>query len=316
MEHNDREFLWVEKYRPKTVADCVLPKAIQETFDGFVQQGNLPNVLFVGTPGVGKTTLARALCDQMSIDYIIINGSEESGIDMLRTKVRDYATTSSLTGGRKMIIVDEADFLNPQSTQPALRGAIEEFSSNCGFILTANYQSKILPAIQSRCRPIVFSIPRSERAVLAKEFMIRATNILEEEEIVFNKRVIAELITKHFPDFRSILNEMQAYSSCGKIDEGILVRLNETDIKMLMSSLKDKNFKVMRKWVVDNLDNDPTTLFRTIYDALYLYLEKQSIPQAILCLAQYQFQAAHVADQEINTVACFLEIMSSCVFKA
>ena len=308
-------FLWVEQYRPKDIGACVLPSNLKDTLTEFVSEGNLPNLILSGGPGVGKTTAAKAMLEQIGATYMMINGSEESGIDVLRTKIKNFASTVSLEGGRKYIILDEADYLNPQSTQPALRGFMEEFHKNCGFILTCNYKNRIIQPLHSRCSTIDFTIPKSEKPTLAKRFMERTINILDENEIKYEKRVVAEVINKHFPDWRRVLNELQRYSVSGKIDVGILVNISETNIKNLMLGMKKKEFTNVRKWVVDNLDNDPTRLFRKLYDNLYDYVDDGSIPHVVIILAEYQYKAAFVADQEINVMACLTEMMARAKFK-
>lgn len=307
-------FLWVEKYRPKKISECILPDDIKNTFQEFVNQKNIPNLLLSGTAGVGKTTVARALCNEIGCDYIIINGSDESGIDVLRTKIKTYASSVSLSGGRKVVIVDEADYLNPNSTQPALRGAIEEFSNNCSFIFTCNYKNRIIDPIHSRCTVIDFKI-NGNKAKMALQFFKRVEQILTNEKIEFDKEVVAALITKHFPDNRRILNELQRYSVSGKIDNGILNQVSDVQIKELIDSLKNKKFGDMRKWVVGNIDQDPALIYRKVYDSLYDYVKPNSIPQAVLILAKYQYQAAFCADQEINLVAALTEIMVDVEFK-
>ena len=308
-------FLWVEQYRPKDIGACVLPSNLKDTLTEFVSEGNLPNLILSGGPGVGKTTAAKAMLEQIGATYMMINGSEESGIDVLRTKIKNFASTVSLEGGRKYIILDEADYLNPQSTQPALRGFMEEFHKNCGFILTCNYKNRIIQPLHSRCSTIDFTIPKSEKPTLAKRFMERTINILDENEIKYEKRVVAEVINKHFPDWRRVLNELQRYSVSGTIDAGILVNISETNIKNLMSEMKKKEFTNVRKWVVDNLDNDTSRLFRKLYDNLYNYVDGGSIPHVVVILAEYQYKAAFVSDQEINLMACLTEIMGVAKFK-
>jgi DNA polymerase III delta prime subunit len=280
-----------------------------------VSEGNLPNLILSGGPGVGKTTAAKAMLEQIGATYMMINGSEESGIDVLRTKIKNFASTVSLEGGRKYIILDEADYLNPQSTQPALRGFMEEFHKNCGFILTCNYKNRIIKPLHSRCSTIDFTIPKTEKPTLAKRFMERTINILDENEIKYEKRVVAEVINNHFPDWRRVLNELQRYSVSGTIDAGILVNISEINIKNLMEGMKKKEFTNVRKWVVDNLDNDPSRLFRKFYDNLYDYVDNGSIPHVVIILAEYQYKAAFVADQEINLMACLTEIMGAAKFK-
>ena len=310
----NQTFLWVEKYRPQKITDCVLPESIKKTFIEFVVQKEIPNLLLAGGSGVGKTTVARALCEELHSDYIIINGSEESGIDVLRTKIKQFASTVSLQGGTKVVILDEADYLNPQSPQPALRGFIEEFHKNCRFIFTCNFKNRIIEPLHSRCSVIEFKI-NGNKNQLAHEFMGRAESILKEEQIGFDDKVIAELIMKHFPDWRRVLNELQRYSVSGTIDSGILVNLAEVNLTELMSFLKKKEFGKVRKWVVDNIDNDPVKVFRKVYEKLYEYMKPESIPNAVIILGDYQYKSAFVADQEINLLACLTEIMSECRFK-
>ena len=308
-------FLWVEKYRPKTIQDCVLPANMKKTFSEFVKKG-IPNLLLTGGAGVGKTTVAKAMLDEIGYDYILINGSEESGIDVLRNKMKNFASTMSLEGSRKFIIIDEADYLNPQSTQPALRGMIEEFHKNCGFILTCNFKNRIIDPLHSRCSVIEFNIPANEKPTLAQEFMSSVENVLTTENVKFDKRVIQELIIKFFPDWRRCLNELQRYSASGQIDGGILVNLSEKNMKDLILFMKEKDFKSVRKWCVNNLDNDPTRIFRKIYDNLYNYFDGgHSIATSVLILADYQYKSAFVADQEINLLACLTQIMGECKFK-
>ena len=304
------EFLWTEKYRPTDVDSCVLPKELKSTLLDFVASGDVPNVTFSGGPGVGKTTAAKAMLDQLGLTYMMINGSEESGIDVLRTKIKNFASTVSLHGGRKYLILDEADYLNPASTQPALRGFIEEFSANCGFVLTANYVNRIIPALVSRCPTYDFSVPKGEKQQLAGDFFKRALSILKEEGVDFEPKAVAALIQKHFPDWRRVLNELQRYSVSGKIDAGVLVNISNDNIKDLMGFMKRKEFTDVRKWGVNNLDNDPTRLFRSLYDSLYDYMDGSTIPHVVVILGEYQYKAAFVADQEINTLACLTEIMA------
>ena len=309
------DFLWVEKYRPKTIEECVLPKTLKETLLEFVSKGDLPNLILSGGPGVGKTTAAKAMLDELGLTYMFINGSEESGIDVLRTKIKNFASTVSLEGGRKYLILDEADYLNPQSTQPALRGFMEEFHKNCGFILTCNYKNRLIEPLHSRCSVVEFTIPKSEKQKLSSEFMKRLINILETEKVEFDKRVIAEVINKHFPDWRRTLNELQRYAISGSIDAGMLVNLSNVNIKELMTFMKNKEFTNVRKWVVDNLDSDPVHLLRSVYDNLYEYVDGSTIPHCVVVLGEYQYKSAFVADQEINVMACLTEIMARAKFK-
>ena len=307
-------FLWIESYRPKSINDCILPDSIKNTFLEFIGQKEIPNLLLSGGSGVGKTTVARALCEQLKSDYIIINGSEESGIDVLRNKIKTFASTVSLQGGKKVVILDEADYLNPQSTQPALRGFIEEFHNNCRFIFTCNFKNRIIEPLHSRCAVIEFKI-NGNKAHLAAQFMGRVEKILKTENIGFEEPVVAELIMKHFPDFRRVLNELQRYSVSGTIDSGILVNIAEVNMKSLMEYLKNKEFGNVRKWVVDNIDNDPVKIFRKVYEKLYEYMEPSSIPAAVLVIGKYQYYSAFVADPEVNLLACLTEIMTQCQFK-
>jgi len=308
-------FLWVEQYRPSDVSSCILPKNLKDTFSKFIVQGDVPNLILSGGSGVGKTTIAKAMLDELDCTHMMINGSEESGIDVLRTKIKNFASTVSLHGGRKYIILDEADYLNPQSTQPALRGFMEEFHKNCGFVLTCNYKNRLIEPLHSRCSVIEFTIPNSEKPKLASEFMKRVALILDEQNVKYDERVVAEVINKYFPDWRRILNELQRYAPSGTIDAGILVNIAEVNIKELMVSMKNKEFTNVRKWVVDNLDNDPVKLYRRIYDNLYNYVDGSSIPHVVVILADYQFKSAFSADQEINMLACLTEIMAKVNFK-
>jgi DNA polymerase III delta prime subunit len=309
------DFLWVEHYRPKTIDDCILPDSLKTLFLAFIKKGEISNLLFSGTPGIGKTTVAKAVCEQMNCDWIMINGSEEGGIDVLRNKIKNFASTVSLSGGKKVVILDEADYLNPQSTQPALRGFVEEFHSNCRFILTCNFKNRIIEPLHSRFSNIEFKINPKDKPKMASRLFERAVYILKENNVDYEDKVLAELITKHFPDFRKLINELQRYSVSGSIDAGILVNISDENIKTLVSHLKNKEFSDMRKWVVNNLDNDPVKIFRKIYDTLYTNLESSTIPHAVLIIADYQYKSAFVADQEINLVACLTELMSQVKFK-
>jgi DNA polymerase III delta prime subunit len=306
--------LWVEKYRPQKVEDCILPDAIKSTFQEYVNKKEIPNLLLSGTAGVGKTTIAKALCEEVGCDYLVINGSDESGIDVLRNKIKNYASSMSLMGGRKVIIIDEADYLNPNSTQPAMRGAIEEYAGNCSFIFTCNYKNRIIEPIHSRCSVVDFRINGS-KAKMAAQFFKRVEWILEQENVKYDKEVVAAIITKYFPDNRRILNELQRYSVSGIIDKGILTNVSDVEIGNLIKSLKDKDFTSTRKWVTNNLDNDPVKIYRKLYDTLYELLNPNSVPQLVLHLSKYQYQAAFVPDHEINMMACLTEIMVDCEFK-
>ena len=309
------DFLWVEKYRPKTISECVLPSGLKQTLSEFISKGDLPNLILSGGPGVGKTTAAKALIEELGLTYMMINGSEESGIDTLRVKLKNYASTVSLHGGRKYLILDESDYLNAQSTQPALRGLIEEFHKNCGFILTCNYKNRLIPPLHSRCSVVDFTIQKSEKKELAEQFFKRVLDILSKEEIKYEPKAVAEVINKFFPDWRRVINELQRYSVSGRIDAGILVDISEINIKELMRFMKDKEFTNVRKWIVNNIDNDPTRLFRRLYDNLYDYMDGSSIPHVVVILGEYQYKAAFVADQEINMLACLTEIMARGKFK-
>ena len=307
--------LLVEKYRPATIDDCILPVSLKETFKDIVGSGECQNLLLTGGAGCGKTSVARALCNELDADSILINCSEDGNIDTLRTKIRTFASTVSISGNKKVVILDEFDYSNANSIQPALRGAIEEFADNCRFIITCNYKNRIISPIHSRCTNIEFTIPSEEKPTLAGQFMQRVKTILEKEAIPYEDKILAQLITKYFPDFRRVLNELQRYSVAGIIDIGILSQIGEVQVKELAVAMKGKNFTEARKWVVSNLDNSQTELFRKIYDGLHDYVAPSSIPQAILILADYQHKAAFVADQEINLTACIVELMMECEFK-
>ncbi len=309
------DYLWVEKYRPKTIDECILPQQIKETFQTFVDQQNVPNLLLTGGPGVGKTSVAKAMLEQLDSDYIVVNGSMSGNIDTLRNDIKTFASSVSFSGGRKYVILDEADYLNAQSTQPALRNFMEEFSKNCGFILTCNFVNRIIEPLHSRCSVIHFKIPNKEKPKMAQSFFKRVMKILEDNNIQADQKVVAELLQMHFPDWRRVLNELQRYSVSGSIDSGILVSLSDDNFKALVQYIKDKNFTEMRKWVGLNSDNDSTSIFRLIYDNSSTYLKPNSIPQLVLILADYQHKAAFVADQEINLVACLTEMMAELEWK-
>jgi DNA polymerase III delta prime subunit len=305
--------LWVEKYRPQTIEDCILNDGLKKTFSEFVSRKEIPNLLLCGTAGVGKTTVARALCNEIGCDYIIINGSDENGVDAVRNKIKNYASSMSLHGGRKVVILDEADYLTPNA-QAILRAGIEEFASNCSFIFTCNFKNRIIDPLHSRCTVIDFKANGS-KAKMATQFFHRVCKILEQEGITYDREVVAAVITKHFPDNRRILNELQRYSAGGTIDKGILASVSDVQLGELTKSLAGKDFASCRKWVTNNLDNDPSRIFRTLYDTLYEQLKGGSVPQLVLILAKYQYQAAFVADHEINLMACLTEIMVECEFK-
>jgi DNA polymerase III delta prime subunit len=312
------DFLWVEKYRPKTISDCILSDDLKHTFLEFLKKKEIPNLLLSGTAGTGKTTVARALCEELGCDYVMINGSDEGRhIDTLRTQIKNFASTISLTetSNHKVVIIDEADYMNPDSVQPALRNFIETFYKNCRFIFTCNFKNKIIPALHSRCTVIDFRISNGQKVSTAIALLDRLMDLLKEEGISADKKVVAELIQRHYPDFRRTINELQRYSVRGKIDSGILVSISEINNKELVRLLKEKRFSDMRKWVIQNLDKDPSSLFSNIYDVLYKHLDSKSIPQAVLVIADYQYKSAFVADQEINLVACLTEIMAQCKFK-
>jgi DNA polymerase III delta prime subunit len=309
------EFLWVEKYRPKTVDETILPADLKAVFQQFVDQGNIPNLILSGSAGVGKTTIARAMLEQLECDYIVINGSMNGGIDTLRNEILNFASTVSLGGGRKYVILDEADYLNANSTQPALRNFMEEFSRNCGFILTCNFKNRIIEPLHSRCSVIDFKISKKDMAKLAMQFMKRVNVILETESIKYDKAVVAEVIQKHFPDWRRVLNELQRYAATGSIDSGILANMQEISIKELVELLKDKNFTEIRKWVANNIDLDQNEIYRKLYEQASNFLEATGVAQLVLIIAKYQYQAAFSANAEINLVACLTEIMKDCEFQ-
>ena len=311
------DFIWVEKYRPTTIDECILPKSIKQTFQDFVDRGEIPNMLLSGPPGIGKTTVAKALCHQLGADYYVINGSDEGRfLDTVRNNAKNFASTVSLTSEskHKVIIIDEADNTT-SDVQLLLRASIEEFSKNCRFIFTCNYKNKIIDPLHSRCSVVDFSVNKKDKPTIAAQFFARLNSILEEEKVEADKKVLAELINKHFPDWRRVLNECQRYAVSGKIDSGILAAFSDVAVNDLIKNLKQKNFAEVRKWVVTNMDNDTSVLLRRIYDSLYDSLVNSSIPAAVLIIAKYQFQIAFVADQEINLLAALTEIMVECEFK-
>ena len=309
------EFLWVERYRPKRVSDTVLPAELKAVFQQFVDQRNIPNLILAGGPGIGKTTIARAMLEELGCDYIVINGSMNGNIDTLRNDILEFASSMSLEGGRKYVILDEADYLNANSTQPALRNFMEEFSKNCGFILTCNFVQRIIEPLHSRCSVIDFKLPKKELPVLASQMMQRAVTILEDNQIPFDNAAVAEVVRKYLPDWRRVINELQRYSATGRIDSGILANTTAESITQLIDAMKDKNFSQVRKWVGQHSDTDSVTLYRQFYDNASQYFKAASIPQLVLILAKYQHQAAFVADHEINNTACMLEIMIDCEFE-
>lgn len=309
------EFLWCQKYRPKTVSECILPERLKTVFQEFVNSGNIPNLLLTGTAGVGKTTVAIAMCEELDLDYLFINSSDERGIDTLRNKIKGYASTFSFEGKRKVIILDEADYITPEA-QAALRGAIEEFSNNCTFIFTCNFKARLIDAIHSRCSVIDFALHTDEKPKMAAAFFSRLSEILKTENVSFDKAALIEIIKKFFPDYRRTLNELQRFAKNGNIDAGVIAQISLVkSINELVRYLKEKNFGEMRKWVVVNSDIDTARIFRKIYDGLYEYMKPESIPQAVVILAKYQYQSVFVADQEINLVACLTEIMVDCEIK-
>ena len=307
-------FLWVEKYRPQTVAETILSDNLKSTFQKIVESKEIPNMLFTGTAGTGKTTVARALCNELDLDYILINGSEEGNIDTLRTKIKQFASSVSLQGGYKVVILDEADYLNAQSTQPALRGFIEEFANNCRFILTCNFKNRIIEPLHSRCSVYEFNTSKKDLQGLCAQFLKHIGKILDKEGVGYDQMVLVDLIMKYVPDWRRVLNELQRYSISGRIDTGILVNLSDKSFDDLFTYLKSKDFKKMRQWVVNNIDTDASSIFRGIYDRMIDKLKPQSVPQLVLILADYQYKNAFVADMELNVVACMTEIMANVEF--
>lgn len=307
------QFLWTEKYRPKTIKDTILPDDLKKTFQKFVDQKNVPNLLLTGTSGVGKTTVAKAMLDELDCDYIVINGSLEGrNIDTVRTDILQFASSVSFKGTRKYVIIDEADYMNANTVQPSLRNFIEEFSSNCGFILTCNYKNRIIAPIHSRCSVVEFKISKKDKANLAVQFLKRVEDILAKENIGYEKSVLVELITKYFPDWRRVLNELQRHSASGKIDSTIFINLKEDSYKELVGFVKNKKYDDMRKWVADNSDSDPTMMYRYFYDTAHDYMKLEYIPLLVMTIARYQYQSAFVADQEINFMAFLSEIMTEC----
>ena len=316
MDVRENMFLWVEKYRPQKIDDCILPESLKKTFKEFIASGELPTFLFTGSAGVGKTTVAKALCNEVGAEYIMINGSDEGrSIDVLRTTIKNFASTVSLTDAKKVIIIDEADYMNAQSVQPALRSFIEEFSNNCRFIFTCNFKNRIIDPLHSRCAVVEFKIDNAEKPKVAAAFYRRIVDILTTEGVEFDSKVVAELVTKHFPDFRRVLNELQRYSVSGKIDSGLLVNMSEESLKDLIKLIKAKDYQGTRKWVGKNSDVDTTTLFHELYESASENLDPSSIPNLVLILADYQYKAAFVADHELNIMAAMTEIMMQCKFK-
>ena len=312
----NKDILWVEQYRPSTIDDLILPEEIKSTFREIIGQEKIPNLILSGSAGVGKTSAAMVLCKSLNCDYIIINGSDEGRlIETLRNKLTQYCSAVSMSGGRKVVIMDEADYMTPDSVQPGMRGFMEKFSSNCSFIFTCNFKNRIIEPIHSRCAVIDYRIKDSDKQKLASEFMDRCILILTENNIAYEEKVVAELIMKHLPDFRRVLNELQRYSVSGSIDSGILLNISDANMKELIECLKSKNFKGVRSWVVDNMDNDPIKIYRKIYDKMYEYVEPTSVPQVVLTLADYSYKSAFVADQELNLVACLVELMCEAKFK-
>ena len=309
------EYLYVEKYRPHKIEDCILPDRLKKVFQEYVKEGNIPNLMLTGTAGCGKTTVAKAMCEEIGCNFLFINSSDERGIDVLRTKIKGYASTVSLTGGRKVIILDEADYLTPEA-QAGLRGAIEEFSENCSFIFTCNFKARLIDALHSRCSVIDFALKGDEKLKMASQMFKRLSVILKTESIDYDKDVLAKIVERYFPDYRRTLNELQRYSTSGNIDAGVLSQVDSArKLDDLIKALKEKDFTAMRKWVVTNSDVDQNRIFRSIYDNLSVYLKPESIPLSVVTLAKYQYQAAFVADQEINLVACLTELMIECEVK-
>ena len=310
-----QEFLWVEKYRPNRLEDCILPDELKNTFQQFINQQNIPNLLLSGSAGVGKTTVAKAMLEELGADYIVVNGSLHGNIDTLRTEIMNFATTVSFSEGRKYVILDEADYLNPQSTQPALRNFMEEYSKNCGFILTCNFKNRIIDPLQSRCSIIEFNFPKKMAPKLAGDFFTRTKEILSEQQVKYDEKVLAQVIQTHFPDWRRVLNELQRYSVNGIIDTGILSNSSQNAFNSLITLLKEKKFSDMRKWVAQNIDSDPTSIMRSLYDVASEKVDPKSIPQLVLLIGDYQYKSAFVADQEVNLVAFLTQVMAEVEFK-
>ena len=309
------EYLYVEKYRPHKIEDCILPDRLKKVFQDYVTKGDIPNLMLTGTAGCGKTTVAKAMCEEIGVNHLFINSSDERGIDTLRTKIKGYASTVSLTGGRKVIILDEADYLTPEA-QAGLRGAIEEFSENCSFIFTCNFKARLIDALHSRCSVIDFALKGDEKAKMALQMFKRLSVILTQEGISYDKDVLGKIVQRYFPDYRRTLNELQRYSTSGNIDAGVLSQVESVrKLDDLIKALKEKDFSTMRKWVVNNSDIDQSRIFRSIYDNLCVYLKPESVPMAVVTLAKYQYQSAFVADQELNLVACLTELMVECEIK-
>jgi DNA polymerase III delta prime subunit len=307
------DFLWVEKYRPRTIQETILPPKLKKDLQGIVDAGEFQHLMFTGTPGLGKTTAAKAICNELGLDYIVINGSSDRNIDTLRNKIKQFASTVSLGGGYKVVILDEADYLNPNSFQPALRNFMEEFADNCRFILTCNFRNRILAPLQSRCAVYEFNTSKKEMAALAGQFLKRAKVILDKENVSYNEKTIAELIIKHAPDWRRILNELQRTAAGGEIND-TTITVTSTEYNSLFEYLKSKDFKKIRQWVANNVSSDTPAIIRGIYDHSFEYVKPSSLAQLILILADYQYKAAFVADQELNLIACMVEIMSSVEF--
>jgi DNA polymerase III delta prime subunit len=311
----NEEFLWVQKYRPKTIADTILSSELKQTFQQFVNQENIPNLLLTGSAGIGKTTVAKALCEQLNADYIVINGSMNGNIDTLRTEIMQFASSVSFTGGRKYVILDEADYLNPQSTQPALRNFMEEFSKNCGFILTCNFKNRVIEPLHSRCTVIDFKTKGKDKAKLAAKFFNRLCDILKNEEVEFESKVVAELVNLHFPDWRRVINECQRYASTGRIDSGILANLNQESFKQLITHMKAKEYQSVRKWVGENSDIDASQFFRAFYDTAWEEVSDNSVPGVVITLGEYQYKHSFAADPEINIMAFLTAIMFEVTWK-